>query len=246
MTRRSSRTLTPDEQLVPVLTEHLRRWLGTWPPPAALHVVGAEQRASAGWDGRVHPALGVADATGAAVLSVPPSAAAAVGRRAPAGLGCVLGELPALLGEPGRTTYQAVFRWTTNPADLPEPGEWFPADAPTVPAWLRPFGGQVLLAADSDGSHLAGVGIKRHDDAGHELAVVTAPLARGRGLAKQLVAQAARQVLRVGAMPTYLHEAGNEESASVAEAAGFYDLGWTAFGVSELPWDATSGQSPGG
>ena len=222
------------EQPPPVVTRHLRQWLGAWPPAAALHVVGAAQRVSVGWDGRVHPALGVADVTGAAVLSVPPTVTDAVRGRAPAGLAALLTELPDLLGEPGSTPYEAVFRWTMTPADLPEPGRWVSADADGVPAWLRPFGGQVLVAEARNGRHLAGVGIKRHDDTGHELAVVTTPSARGRGLARELVAQAARQVLRLGAVPTYVHESRNAASARVAHAAGFPDRGWTVVGLSSV------------
>ncbi|MGY1837608.1 GNAT family N-acetyltransferase [Blastococcus sp. SYSU DS0510] len=128
-----------------------------------------------------------------------------------------------------------MFRWTTRPAVLPKVGEWVPAVAPGLPDWLRPFGGQVLVAVDRDGTHLAGVGIKRHDAYGAELSVVTSPAARGRGLARGLVAQAARRLLDAGALPTYLHDPANVASARVAEAAGFPDRGWTAFGISEAP-----------
>ena len=227
------------------LTRHLRRWLGTWPPAGALQVVGAPQRATPGWDGRLHPALGVAAPASGAVLSVPPAAADDVRRRATSGLDVVLGDLPELVGEPGRRIFRAVFRWTTDPADLPEPGEWVSADAPGLPDWLRPFGGQVLVATDRDGKHLAGVGIKRHDVVGHELAVVTAPAARGRGLARALVAQAARRLLRTGALPTYLHDPANTASGRVAEAAGFPDHGWTAFGLNELPRDSVIDRAEG-
>jgi len=120
-----------------------------------------------------------------------------------------------------------------EPADLPEVGRWVPSDADGVPGWLRPFGGEVLVAAGRDGTHLAGVGIKRHDRYGHELAVLTEPAARGRDLARSLVAQAARQVLEAGAVPTYLHDPSNTPSARVAEAAGFVDGGCTAFGLRE-------------
>lgn len=219
------------------VTDHLHTWLGAWPPRARLQVVGAAQRTVPGWDGRLHLALGVADPAVGAVLSVPPAVAAEVGERAADGLDAVLPALPQLLGTPDRGTFRAVFRWTTTPADLPEPGAWVPADAPGVPRWLRPFGGRVLVASDRDGTHLAGVGIKRHDAVGHELAVVTAPAARGRGLARALVAQAARRLLNAGLVPTYLHDPANGASARVAEAAGFPDRGWTAFGLAEAPHD---------
>ncbi|PWU56502.1 GNAT family N-acetyltransferase, partial [Micromonospora globispora] len=54
---------------------------------------------------------------------------------------------------------------------------------------------------------------------------------QGRGLARRLVAQAARRVLDEGAVPTYLHAFDNPASARVAEAAGFPDRGWTSYGV---------------
>lgn len=224
-----------DHRTVPApLLAHLVSWLGEWPPPAPLHVVGTARRLERGWDGNVHPGLGVADPAQGAVLSVPPATVEAV--RHQAGTGdptAVLAQLPHLLGIPGRGTYTAAFRWTTAPSPLPDIGHWLDADQAGVPAWLRPFAGQVLVATDSDGAHLGGVGIKRHDRHGHELSVVTTPAARGRGLARALIAQAARRVLDEGAVPTYLHGHKNAASARVAEAAGFPDRGWTSFGISE-------------
>ena len=73
---------------------------------------------------------------------------------------------------------------------------------------------------------VSGVGVKRHDSIGRELAVVTTPAARGRGLAAVLVAQAAKSILSEDALPTYLHSATNTASAHVAERAGFEDTGW--------------------
>ncbi|HEX9530635.1 MAG TPA: GNAT family N-acetyltransferase, partial [Acidimicrobiales bacterium] len=61
---------------------------------------------------------------------------------------------------------------------------------------------------------------------GHELAVVTEDGHREGGLARRLVAQAARRVVAEGAVPTYLHSDSNVASAHVAEAAGFADQGW--------------------
>jgi GNAT superfamily N-acetyltransferase len=122
-----------------------------------------------------------------------------------------------------------VFRWSTSPAPLPDAGIWVPYDDPRVPQWLRPFGGEVLVVLDGE-QYVAGVGVKRHDDAGHELAVGTEEAARGRGLARRLVAQAARRVLDEGAVPTYLHAPGNIGSARAADAAGFPDRGWSVIG----------------
>jgi GNAT superfamily N-acetyltransferase len=215
------------------LLHHLVTWLGQWPPGQPLTVVGSIRRVEPGWDGRVHPAIGVRSPAGA-VLSVPPqwtSSVRFVARQAPNEL---LGRLPATLGMPERSSYQAVFRWTVEPAALPDAGEWVPVEDPVVPEWLRPFGGEVLLAREpATGVYLAGVGVKRHDQYGHELSVGTDPAARGRGLARRLVAQAARRVLDEGAVPTYLHDPANTASARVADAAGLPDRGWTSFGLAE-------------
>lgn len=89
----------------------------------------------------------------------------------------------------------------------------------------------MLVARGADGRYLAGVGVKRHDSHGHELSVGTEPEARGRGLARRLVAQAARALLDDGIVPTYLHDPANLASARVAEAVGFRDLGWRVLGL---------------
>ena len=218
------------------LRHHLTVWLGRWPANGPLDVVGSARRAEPGWDGRIHPAVGVWAPAGA-VLSVPLDRADDVReltKRVDGSPDELLAELPAAVGYPGRGAYRAVFRWTVNPQPLPDAGAWVSADDPVVPGWLRVFGGEVLVAVDPEtGAYLAGVGRKRHDAYGHELSVGTVPAARGKGLARRLVAQAARRVLDEGAVPTYLHSHSNVASARVAEAAGLHDQGWRAFGVSE-------------
>ncbi|WP_046564493.1 GNAT family N-acetyltransferase [Micromonospora sp. HK10] len=210
---------------------HLATWLGQWPAGPGLHVVRSHRRARPAWDGRLRPAIAVA-APDCAVLSVPPdrvdAVRALVRERAPADL---LPVLPATVGAPEFATHTGSFRWCTAPARLPDVGGWEPPTGPGLPPWLRLFDREVLVVRDDDGRYLAGAGIKRHDAYGHELAVGTVPAARGRGLARRLVARAARRVLDEGAVPTYLHDAGNHASARVAEAAGFPDRGWTSFGV---------------
>jgi GNAT superfamily N-acetyltransferase len=211
------------------LATHLASWLGKWPGDGqGLTVVGSNRRIEPGWDGAVHPVIGVSQADGQGVLSVPPSAVDAVA--------AVIAEgnragVPAAVGVGGRF-FTGVFRWSTAPAALPDAGEWVAADDPSVPEWLRPFGGEVLVALDpKTGEHLSGVGIKRHDAHGHELAVVTRQVAEGRGLGRRLVAQAARRVLDEGAVPTYLHAPDNYASAHLAAAAGFPDVGWAVYGA---------------
>ena len=81
------------------------------------------------------------------------------------------------------------------------------------------------------GARSRSVGIKVHDRHGHELAVVTDEAARGTGVARRLVATAARRVIDGGAVPTYLHAPDNVASARVADAVGFADEGWTVHGL---------------
>lgn len=197
-----------------------------------MHVVANPRRALPGWDGGIAPVTGVVTAAGDALVGVAPAyhpkVAQFVQGAGAHSLDRLLRALPRLLGRPG-VAGLGVFRWSTSPAPLADAGIWLPYDDPRVPDWLRPFGGEVLVVLDGD-SYVAGVGLKRHDDAGREIAVGTQEAARGRGLARRLVAQAARRVLDEGAVPTYLHARDNVASAKAADAAGFPDRGWSVIG----------------
>ena len=144
----------------------------------------------------------------------------------PIGGAAFLDALTRVVGERDRPVVQTVFRWCTDPTPSDDVGGWLDRADPAVPDWLHPFSGRVLVARDAGGTVVSGVGVKRHDSIGHELAVVTAEAARGRGLAAALIAQAARSILSQDALPTYLHLATNTASAHVAESAGFRDAGW--------------------
>jgi GNAT superfamily N-acetyltransferase len=218
--------------MITALQRHLSTWLGRWPGVAPIDVVGSVTRERPGWDGRVARVVGVRSPEGA-VLSVPPSDEPAV----TAALSTVddweglLARVPLLLGAPGARVYSGIFRWSEAPAALPDAGVWVDPGEPWLPEWLRPFR-SVLVATDPDsGGYLAGVGLKYHDPYGQEIAVGTTPQAQGRGLARALVAQAARRVLDEGAVPTYQHDPANVASARVAEAAGFPDRGWRSAGM---------------
>jgi GNAT superfamily N-acetyltransferase len=217
------------------VVEHLRAWLGDWPDrPSGVVIVGAQVRDEPAWDGKRWPVLGITDADGNGVVSVPPDRADAV-REAlkPGGDPQLLlaAHLPTIMGMPGSGWFAGVFRWSLHPTALPDAGAWEPADGPAVPEWLHPFGGEVLIERDGDGAYLAGVGLKRHHPTGTELSVGTEPAARGKGLARRLVAKGARRVVDGGAVATYLHDPANIASAHVAEAAGFPDLGWKVYGL---------------
>ena len=216
--------------------QHLTAWLGGWPPERPVRVVRDRWPDEPAWDGSPRGVAGVADPSGRCVVRVPP----AVADRLPAdldGLPALLAALPEAVGEPG-TAGTGALRWAQDVPgreQLPDAGVWLPAELadegdPRVLPWLRPFGGQVLVALDDDGRCQAGVGLKRHHDSGREVAVVTEERARGAGLARRLVAQAARAVLAEGRAVTYLHGPDNEASARVASASGFPDTGWRVIG----------------
>ncbi len=207
--------------------------MGQWPPTEKVVVTTSVGRVEPGWDGEVHPVVGVASPEGA-VLSVPPGVLAEARRLAARGGLNALGTgLGALIGKPDGRLHAGVFRWSeapVPPAVLPDAGTWLPFDDPRVPAWLHPFGGDVLVTLVDDG-YAAGVGVKRHDRFGHELAVGTDERFRGQGLARRLVAQGARRVMAEGMVPTYLHDPRNIASAKVADAAGFPDRSWKVLGL---------------
>lgn len=218
------------------LHTHLRHWLGLWPAaPGEVAVVGSPLRVGPGWDGRTRPFAGVASPEGV-VLSVPPGTEPGVEALGltrerllsvtAEGQGGLGDELARAVGQGRGRLGRGCFRWTVRPAELEDAGEWVSTSDPRVPPWLHPFNGDVLIAWDDDGRYGAGVGRKQHDRWGHELAVVTEEALRGRGIARRLVAQAARRVLDDGAVPTYLHTFDNAASARVADAAGFPDRGW--------------------
>lgn len=222
----------------PVLRQHLTRWAGALPAADELLVVPHARNGRPGWDGRPQLLTGLADPAGRTVLAVPPSTAVellAHRQRVRSREGGGLERLPRLLGKAGHSVDRVAFRWTVTPADLPDAGVWVGTTSPRLPRWLRPFGAQALVTFDEHGNYLAGVGIKRHDQFGHEISVGTEPQARGQGLARRLVAQAARHILDQGRIPTYLHTFDNLASSRVAAAAGFPDLGWSALMLSDEP-----------
>lgn len=229
-----------------LLDRHLATWLGAWPPRQPIDVVGSDARTRPGWDGEVRRLVGVSAPGLGAVLSVPadrvewvvealapPQAAgedlvvALQDPRTERAVAIALGAGDARVG-------RGVFRFAVavpGPDILPDIGQWVDADDPRVPDWLQPFNGGVLLHLRGDGTYGAGVGLKAHDDLGREISVGTAEDLRGQGLAKRLVARAARDVIAAGRVPTYLHGPDNIASARVADAAGFPDRGWSVWGL---------------
>lgn len=220
----------------------LRPWLGGWPPALPVAIVADPLPDEPDWQGGPRGVVGVVDPDGRCLVRVPPEVAARLPQPLE-DLPSLLGALPAAVGRPG-TAGAGVLRWAQDvPGSdlLPDAGTWLPAELAgtgdvRVPPWLRPFGGEVLVALDDDGAYLAGVGLKRHHPAVWEIAAVTDERARGRGLARRLVAQAARTAQADGRVVLYLHAPDNAASAAVARASGFPDTGWQVVGF----WERTS------
>lgn len=221
----------PTEEIERRLTRFLESHLGTWPPNASLVLKACADRDVPGWDGTVHPFVGIESPLGT-VISFSPTVFPDAIDLDPVRVEDELGTsdayitVPALFGRPEMHFGRGVFRYVEQPADLPEIGVWMPYDDEHIPAWLAPFNGDLLIALDDEGRYAAGVGLKKHNEYGYEISVGTDPRHRGKGLAKMLVAQAARKILEWGAIPLYLHGDHNAGSARVADGAGFPDRGW--------------------
>lgn len=217
------------------LGAHLANWLGTWPASGELSVAGSSYRETPGWDGKVRVVAGVSTPT-STVLSLPPALVEPAEEIAAAGGITALAEhLGELVGLPRYRLRDAVFRSCRSLVETEDIGEWVSPEDERVPAWLQVFDGDVLVVFDDEGRYIAGVGRKAHDGLAQEIAVGTEEAHRGKGLAKALVAKAARQIYEEGAVATYLHRRDNLASARVAESVGFPDLGWAMLGLTPPP-----------
>jgi RimJ/RimL family protein N-acetyltransferase len=99
------------------------------------------------------------------------------------------------------------------------------ASDPRLPEWVHGhFVGEAWVVLE-DGEVLSTAVLKRYDERLREISVGTAPSARGRGLARSVVAAAARFVLAEGRAVLYNHAVDNDASARVAEAVGLHELG---------------------
>jgi GNAT superfamily N-acetyltransferase len=204
---------------------HLAEWFGGWPTnTSGVIVFESDLRTTPGWDGTIVPIVGMTrdDLT---VLSVAPDEGAKVFDQ-------LRGTDPAHIADT-LDLMVALFRWNLHPPAGQDAGEWVSTADPRVPSWLKPFNGDVLIEWDNHGHYGAGVGRKMHNALGHEISVGTEASLRGRGIARRLVATAARRIVADGAVPTYMHLLDNVASAKVADAAGFADLGWRYIGTPE-------------
>jgi len=97
---------------------------------------------------------------------------------------------------------------------------------PRLPDWvIGHFTGEAWVVLGERGEVLSTAVLKRYDDRLREISVGTAEAARGRGLARSVVAAAARAVLAEGRAVLYNHDPDNHASAKVAESVGLHELG---------------------
>jgi GNAT acetyltransferase len=96
---------------------------------------------------------------------------------------------------------------------------------PRLPDWVHGhFAGEAWVVMEG-GEVLSTAVLKRYDERLREISVGTATAARGRGLARSVVAAAARSVLAEGRAVLYNHAVDNDASARVAESVGLHELG---------------------
>jgi RimJ/RimL family protein N-acetyltransferase len=95
-----------------------------------------------------------------------------------------------------------------------------------LPDWvIGHFTGEAWVVLGERGEVLSTAVLKRYDERLREISVGTAAAARGRGLARSVVAAAARAVLAEGRAVLYNHDPDNHASAKVAESVGLHELG---------------------
>lgn len=224
-------TVLTQDEIEDRLNAFLTSRLGTWPPHRGLELRHCDLRDEPRWDGALRPLLGIESPVGTVLtfskvvfpcgVSLDPREVEDELEGPDAHI-----TIPRMFQHPDMHFGRAVFRYPAEFVDVGEIGEWVETTDPRLPKWLTLFNGGVLAYWAEDGSYAAGVGLKKHNDLGYEIAVGTDPAHRGKGLAQRLVAAASRYIWDRGAMPMYLHGATNAASARVAEKAGFPDRGW--------------------
>jgi GNAT superfamily N-acetyltransferase len=174
-----------------------------------------------------HPSLPVRAFTreGGAVLAVAPQHAALVDRLL-GGPGNVLRSLDLIAAELHGHLFSGVARTGVAIPPPMVPVTILDATDPRLPDWvLGHFTGEAWVVLDDGGQVLSTAVLKRYDDRLREISVGTAERARGRGLARSVVAAAARHALSEGRAVLYNHAPDNFASAKVAESVGLHEFG---------------------
>jgi GNAT superfamily N-acetyltransferase len=173
-----------------------------------------------------HPSLAVRALTrrGGAVVAVVPEWGGLLHQhlRAPAAVRPALEAVAAAIG--GHAFSVVARTGVAIPAPAVEVTVLDAAD-PRLPDWVvGHFTGEAWVVLGDGGQVLSTAVLKRYDDRLREISVGTSEAARGRGLAKAVVAAAAQAVLAEGRAVLYNHDPGNQASARVAESVGLHEL----------------------
>jgi len=203
-----------------------------------VHVVASERRARPSWGGYITPIYALSTPSGG-VVSVRADLLPAVRRElAGAAPGRPLGEREfSKLRAISQRAVPYAFSLTgdvlfTDPAHFrPTPlGAEQLARTDVRGAELRRrFDGEIFVVNGAHGEIAAWAAIKLKSDQVWELAVVTEPAYRGRGLAKRVVSAATAYILDHGRVPLYIHDRTNHASARVCRALGYVEYAQTFF-----------------
>jgi GNAT superfamily N-acetyltransferase len=87
----------------------------------------------------------------------------------------------------------------------------------------RRFDGEVFIVNGARGEIASWAALKLKSDDVWELAVVTEPVYRGRGYAKQVVSAATAYTLEQGRLALYVHDRTNRHSARVCRSLGYVE-----------------------
>lgn len=115
---------------------------------------------------------------------------------------------------------------TFIPAPDPLPVEQLCEDDPHIDWFRMHFDGPVFVARGERGVIAAWAAVKLKADDVWEMAVMTEPTYRGRGLARSVTSHATQGALEAGKIAMYLHEISNYASAKVCRALGYQPYGY--------------------
>lgn len=199
-------------------------------------IVPTEVRRRPEWHGWILPLYGLAPAgAGACVLSCLPELAEALQsavRDVPAGAQSFDGPWLAAVQAIAGTIAGAA--WSRRAVYVADAATFRPhgvdpsirierlerAEQPDL--WLgRAFDGPCFLIRDSSGAIAAWAGIKCKSDDAWEIAAVTEPPYRGRGLATALTARATAEILSQGRLALWVADIDNVLSRRLVERLGF-------------------------
>jgi GNAT superfamily N-acetyltransferase len=197
-----------------------------------VHLLSEAQRGLPAWHGFTLPIVALSFAPGAVVACRPDLV-----ERLQAELGSDLHQ-PYLDGPALRRLWRAVQHCTPNgftlagdfravdvatfvPSEHIERAEFIAVEDAAALHLRTRFDGAIFGVRGPHGRLVSWAALKLKSERVWEIAVATEPDYRGRGLARDVVAAAARFSLDRGRVPIYIHDRDNSTSGFVARAIGF-------------------------